>query len=104
MKKERQNVQKRIYVGRIAGTLNFASSLGFKGSGEKDKCILPVLHESYIFSMAITVSDQWRSKNKIAGGGHGNPPQYSSWRIPWTEKSGRLQAIGSQRVRHDEVP
>ena len=29
---------------------------------------------------------------------------YSSilaWRIPWTEEFGRLQAIGSQRVRHD---
>ena len=23
-----------------------------------------------------------------------------SWRIPWTEESGRLQSIGSQRVRH----
>ena len=23
------------------------------------------------------------------------------WRIPWTEKSGRLQSMGSQRVRHD---
>ena len=29
---------------------------------------------------------------------------YSStlaWRIPWTEKPGRLQSVGSQRVRHD---
>ena len=24
-----------------------------------------------------------------------------AWRIPWTEKPGRLQSIGSQRVRHD---
>ena len=24
-----------------------------------------------------------------------------AWRIPWTEEFGRLQAIGSQRVRHD---
>ena len=24
-----------------------------------------------------------------------------AWRIPWTEKSGGLQSIGSQRVRHD---
>ena len=23
------------------------------------------------------------------------------WRIPWTEESGRLQPIGSQRVRHN---
>ena len=29
---------------------------------------------------------------------------YSSilaWRIPWTEELGRLQSMGSQRVRHD---
>ena len=24
-----------------------------------------------------------------------------AWRIPWTEKSGGLQSMGSQRVRHD---
>ena len=35
------------------------------------------------------------------GGGHGNPLQYSCWRIPWTEESGGLQSIGSHRVRHD---
>ena len=25
------------------------------------------------------------------------------WRIPWTEEPGRLQPMGSQRVRHDLV-
>ena len=24
-----------------------------------------------------------------------------AWRIPWTEEPGRLQYMGSQRVRHD---
>ena len=24
-----------------------------------------------------------------------------TWKIPWTEKPGRLQFVGSQRVRHD---
>ena len=24
-----------------------------------------------------------------------------AWRIPWTEEPGKLQLIGSQRVRHD---
>ena len=24
-----------------------------------------------------------------------------AWRIPWTEEPGRLQSLGSQRVRHD---
>ena len=27
----------------------------------------------------------------------------AAWRIPWTEKPGRLQSVGSQRVRHDWV-
>ena len=53
------------------------------------------------------------------GGGHGNPLQNSclesprdrgawqttvpsvlAWKIPWAEEPGRLQSIGSQRVRH----
>ena len=25
------------------------------------------------------------------------------WKIPWTEESGRLQSMGSQRVGHDQV-
>ena len=24
-----------------------------------------------------------------------------AWKIPWTEESGRLQSVGSQRVGHD---
>ena len=34
------------------------------------------------------------------GGGHGNPLSILAGRIPWTEEPGRLQSIGSQRVRH----
>ena len=26
-----------------------------------------------------------------------------AWRIPWTEKPGRLQSMGSKRVRHNSV-
>ena len=36
-----------------------------------------------------------------AGEGNGNPLQYSYLEVPWMEKPGRLQAMGSQRVRHD---
>ena len=33
---------------------------------------------------------------------NGNPLQDSfAWKIPWTEESGRLQSMGSLRVRHD---
>ena len=35
------------------------------------------------------------------GRGHGNQLQYSCLEISWTEKPGRLQSLGSQRVGHD---
>ena len=35
------------------------------------------------------------------GEGNGNPLQYSCWKIPWMVEPGRLQSMGSQRVRHD---
>ena len=35
------------------------------------------------------------------GGGHGNPLQYSSWRILWTEEPGRLQSTVLLKVGHD---
>jgi len=37
---------------------------------------------------------------RYPGEGNGNPFQYSSPRIPWTEELGWLQSIGSQRVGH----
>ena len=30
-----------------------------------------------------------------------NHSSYPCWKIPWTEEPGRLQPIGSQRVRHN---
>ena len=36
---------------------------------------------------------------KSPRGGHGNP--LLAWEIPWTEKPGRLQSIGLQRVRRN---
>jgi len=38
---------------------------------------------------------------KIPGGGQGNQLQYFAWRIPWTEKPGRLQSIGLQSFGHN---
>jgi len=35
------------------------------------------------------------------GGGNGNPLQYSSLEIPWTEEPMGLQSIGLQRAEHD---
>ena len=34
-----------------------------------------------------------------SGEGNGNPLQY--WKIPWKEEPGRLQSMGSLRVRDD---
>ena len=33
--------------------------------------------------------------------GVATPSSILAWRIPWTEKPGRLQSTGSQRVGHD---
>ena len=38
---------------------------------------------------------------KSPGGGNGNPLQYSFRAIPWTEKPGRLESVGSQRVGYN---
>ena len=38
---------------------------------------------------------------RLPGGGQGNPLHILAWRSPWTEKPGRLQSMGSHRVRHD---
>ena len=35
------------------------------------------------------------------GGGHSNHSSTHAWRIPWTEESGGLWSIGSQRVGHN---
>ena len=38
---------------------------------------------------------------RFPGGGHATYSSILAWRIPWTEELGRLQSLGSQRVRHD---
>ena len=35
------------------------------------------------------------------GEGNGNTSSILAWEIPWTEESGGLQSVESQRVRHD---
>ena len=37
------------------------------------------------------------------GGGNATHSRILAWEIPWTEKPGRLQSVGSHRVRHDLV-
>ena len=38
---------------------------------------------------------------RSSGRGHGNPLQYSCWKIPWAEEPGGLHSNGSQRVGHN---
>ena len=39
---------------------------------------------------------------RSSGEGNGNPLEdFLAWKIPWTEKHGRQQSIGLQRVGHD---
>ena len=38
---------------------------------------------------------------KCSGEGNGYPLQCSCLEKPWTEESGELQSMGSQRVRHN---
>ena len=42
-----------------------------------------------------------RGSGRSPGIGNGNLLTILAWRIPWTEESGRLQSLGSQRVRQD---
>ena len=55
---------------------------------------LPAMQKTWVQSLG------WED---LPGEGNGNPLQYSVWRVPRTEKPGRLQSLGSQRVGHDWV-
>ena len=69
------------------GYLNILSD--FPGNLAKN---LPAMQETWVLSLGWEDSLE---KGMVT---------YSSilaWRIPWTEEPGRLQSMGSQRVRHD---
>ena len=60
--------------------------------------------------MAQTVENppaMWESQARSLGGedplekGMGTHFSILAWRTPWTEKPGRLQSMGSQRVGHN---
>ena len=42
-----------------------------------------------------------RDMGSIPGLGRSPGGEHDVWRFPWTEKPGRLQSIGLQRVGHD---
>ena len=53
---------------------------------------LPTMRETWVQSLGW---EDLLEKDMVA---HSSIP---AWKIPWTEKPGRLQSMGSQRVRHD---
>jgi len=52
----------------------------------------PAMHETRVQSMG------WEDPLKKGMAIHSSIP---AWRIPWTEKPGRLNSVGSQRGGHD---
>ena len=51
---------------------------------------LPAIWETQVRSLGDPLEKEMATHSSIL-----------SWRIPFTEEPGRLQSIGSQRVRHD---
>ena len=66
-----------------ANSYALSYSWGFTGGTEVKN--LPAIWETW---------DQSLGQEDSPGEGNGYPLQYSSWRIPWTEETGRQQSKG----------
>ena len=53
---------------------------------------LPAMQENQVQSLGL---------EDPVGKGMATHSSILAWRIPWTEEPGRLQFMGSERVRHD---
>ena len=53
---------------------------------------LPAMGETWVQSLG------WEDPLENEMATHSNT---LAWKIPWTEEPGKLQSMGSQRVRHD---
>ena len=60
----------------------------------------PTLLKDTEFLMANSQSTMGGEKRGLSMAPHSST---LAWQIPWTEEPGRLQSMGSQRVRHDWV-
>ena len=54
-------------------------------------------------AMNLPLSTAFTVSHRFCREGNGTPLQYSCLENPWTEEPGRLQSMGSLRVRHDWV-
>ena len=55
------------------------------------------------YSLISDSPEPWVSglcAGKSPGEGNGNPPSSLAWEIPWTEETGRLQSMGSQKSQN----
>ena len=52
---------------------------------------LPIMQETWVYLRVGKIP--WRREGLFSS--------ILAWRTPWTEESGRLQSMGSQRVRHN---
>ena len=66
------------------------SSLGFPGGSVGKNP--PATQETWVQSLGWddTLEEKMATHSSIL-----------AWKVPWTEEPGRLQSMGSQRVRHD---
>ena len=55
--------------------------------------------KSWLIGKDPDAGKDWRQEE--SGEGNGTPLQYFAWKIPWMEKPGGLQSMGSLRVGHD---
>ena len=65
--------------------------LGTSLVAQRVKC-LPAVQETWVQSLG------WEDSLEKEMATHSST---LAWKIPWTEEPGRLQSMGSQRVRHD---
>ena len=70
------------------------------GEAEKDRASQVELVVKNPLASAVDIRDLGSvpGSGRSLGGGHGNHSSILAWRIPWTEKPGGLQFMGSQRV------
>ena len=96
-------------LGRSRGEEN-SYPLQYSGLENSMDCIGHAVAKSRTSLVAQTVKrlpTMWETWFQSLGGEDALEKEMAThscilaWEVPWTEESGRLQSMGSQRVRHD---
>ena len=76
---------------------------GFQGPLSKQITLVPWHHTSFIESAEFGPPEHWfvGTSCQISEKAMAPHSRTLAWKIPWTEGPGRLQSMGSLRVRHD---